>query len=62
MKTEHLVSLLQTEFLSFENDQSRISLQEEEEWPKLDMDHSVIPADDPGIKKDLTDYLFSQLS
>lgn len=41
---------------------SRISLQEEEEWPKLDMDHSVIPADDPGIKKDLTDYLFSQLS
>lgn len=23
---------------------------------------SVIPADDPGIKKDLTDYLFSQLS
>ncbi|XP_016531066.1 uncharacterized protein LOC107837133 [Poecilia formosa] len=26
----------------------------EEEWPKLDVDHHAIPADDPEVKKDLT--------
>ncbi|XP_023192317.1 uncharacterized protein LOC111609249 isoform X1 [Xiphophorus maculatus] len=26
----------------------------EEEWPKLEVDHHVIPADDPEVKRDLT--------